>query len=404
MYEHLITLQDSRDAVICLSFSPQAKFIAAAGYGGVTVWDLESFDPIPVPNNIYNPRNPDNVYSACAWLHFEQADRYFLIVGSQEGTVSIMQLEVNDEAFHTTVRVVPEPSGFQVLSIDVYHTEIEIGKLARIAVATADNRTTVYTLSSSGVFREIFSATVEDFSLIAARFCKKTADIYVFELNGGTIMRLDYKTGDVKSNQKYGPDPMGTVCIDDSSNFFVACTGADFQMLRLDTIEHIQTFSGPDPVVRFPKVATFSEDGAVLIGGTDRGHAMVFDVQSGANVQPLKYAKGGLVQPVAACTSKKGFLAAIAGSTMETSAEVVIYQKNHLPPTTPKSNDNTKASLYRSLMNRGSIQFIFVMLGISLMLNGLYSLALTYTPVVCFSRFLDFAHSIMSSLSRSSLC
>ncbi|KAJ3892064.1 WD40-repeat-containing domain protein [Lentinula edodes] len=385
MYQHLITLQDSRDAVICLSFSPQAKFIAAAGYGGVTVWDLESFDPIPVSNNIYNPRNPDNVYSACAWLHFEQADRYFLIVGSQEGTVSIMQLEANDEAFHTAVRVVPEPSGFQVLSIDVYHTEIGIGKLARIAVATADNRTTLYTLSSSGVFREIFSATVENFSLIAARFCKKTADIYIFELNGGTIMKLDYKTGDVKSNQKYGPDPMGTVCIDDSSNFFVACTDSDFQMLRLDTIEHIRTFSSPDPVVvRFPKVATFSEDGAVLIGGTDKGHAMVFDVQSGAKVQPLKYAKGGLVQPVAACISKKGFLAAIAGSTMEIPAEVVIYQKSHLPPSAPESNDIMKASLYRTLMHRGTLQFIFVILGMSLMLNGLYFLALNYAPMVCF--------------------
>lgn len=31
MYQHLTTLQGARDAVISLSFSPQAKFIAAAG-------------------------------------------------------------------------------------------------------------------------------------------------------------------------------------------------------------------------------------------------------------------------------------------------------------------------------------------------------------------------------------
>lgn len=85
------------------------------------------------------------------------------------------------------VRVIPVPSDFQVLSIDVYQAEIAIGKLARVVVATSDDRTTVSSLSSSGEFREIYSVSVQDFTLIAARFCKKTADVYAFELNGGTM-------------------------------------------------------------------------------------------------------------------------------------------------------------------------------------------------------------------------
>ncbi|KAJ4492188.1 WD40-repeat-containing domain protein [Lentinula edodes] len=385
MYQHLTTLQGARDAVISLSFSPQAKFIAAAGYGGVTVWDLESFEAIPIPNSIYNPRNPDHVYPASAWLHFEQADQYVLLLGSQGGTVSILQWDEKDKVFRSMVRVIPLPSDFQVLSIDVYQAEIAIGKLARVVVATSDNRTTVSSLSSSGEFREIYSVSVQDFTLITARFCKKTADVYAFELNGGTILRLDDKSGDIKSNQKYGPDPMGTICTDDSSEFFVACTGQDFQMFRLDTIEHIRTFSGPEPVVLFPKVVTFAEDRNVLIAGTDKGRAVVFDVTSGAKIQQLKYNKGGLVQPVAACTTTEGFLVAIAGSTMQASSDIEIYVKSHLPTPTSKSNGNAGASLHCTFTDRSSVfRYIFMTLGILLMLHGLYFLALTHAPWVCY--------------------
>ncbi|KAJ3769378.1 WD40-repeat-containing domain protein [Lentinula raphanica] len=382
MYQRLATLQGARDAVISLSFSPQAKFIAAAGYGGVAVWTLNSFNAIPIPSNIYNPRNPDYVCSACAWLHFEQADRHVLLVGSQEGTLSILQCDEKDMAFHPSVKVLPEHAGFQILSIDVYQAEIAIGKLARIVVATADNRITAYSLSSSGDLREIFSVALVEFSLIAAKFCKKTADVYAFELNGGTILKLDNKTGDIKSNQKYGPDPIGTVCTDESSNFFVACTGQDFQMFRLDTIEHVKTFSGPEPVIRFPKVATFAEDGAILVGGTDSGHAVIFDVTNGSQIQELNYPKGGLVQPVAACTSQEGFLIAIAGSTIENPAEVVIYRRDHLR-STAKRKEGPPVNIYHTFLNRGSLlqQFV-VIVGILLMMNGLRSLFLPYIPRV----------------------
>ncbi|KAJ3968600.1 WD40-repeat-containing domain protein, partial [Lentinula raphanica] len=328
-YQCLTTLQGARDAVISLSFSPQAKFIAAAGYGGIAIWDLETFDVIPVSSNVYNPRNPRNVCTASAWIHFEQNDRHVLLVGSQEGTLSMLQWTDNHKAFSTVIQVIPESPGSQVLSIDVYQEEISIGRLARIVVATADTRVTVYSLSSSCELKEIYSVLLNDFNLIAAKFCKRTADIYAFEFDGGGVLRLDDKTGTLKSNQKYGPDPMGTVCTDDSSTFFVAFTGQDFQMLRLENLEYVKCFSGPDPVIRFPKVAAFAEDGIALVGGTDSGYAVVFNITSGNEVQRLSYPKGGLVQPVAACTSKDGYMIAIAGSAMETPADVLIYGKQH---------------------------------------------------------------------------
>lgn len=73
-------------------------------------------------------------------------------------------------------------------------------------------------------------------------------------------------------------------------------------MFRLDTIEYVRSFMGVPPVVLFPKVTTFAEDSVTLIGGTDSGHAIAFDVGNGTQIQQLEYPKGGLVQPVAVST------------------------------------------------------------------------------------------------------
>ncbi|KAJ3870466.1 WD40-repeat-containing domain protein, partial [Lentinula edodes] len=326
MYEPFVTLQGARDAVISTSFSPQSRFIAAVGYGGITAWSLETHEMLPVSSdNVYNYRDPDNVYTACAWLHFEQADRFVLIVGSHHGTLSTLNWDNDNKSLEPSLQVPPGEPSNQVLSIDVLQAEVPFGKLARVAVATADNRVTVYSLSSFGDLKEIFTSVVDSFSLIAARFCKKTRDVYAFDLNGGGISLLDNKTGEIKSNHKYGPDPMGTVCVDDSSKYFVACTGKDFEMFRLDNIEHMQTFSGETPVVLFPKVATFAEDGSVLVVGTDCGRASIFSVSGGGKIQDLPYTTTGLVQSVAAITSKDGFLVAIAGSTLHVRPEVLIF-------------------------------------------------------------------------------
>lgn len=91
----------------------------------------------------------------------------------------------------------------------------------------------------------------------------------------------------------------------------MACTGKDFEMFRLENIEHVQTFSGELPIVLFPKVATYAEDGSVLVVGTDRGHASIFNVSDGDKIQDLPYTTTGLVQSVAVSISFQSFFQTI---------------------------------------------------------------------------------------------
>ena len=70
-------------------------------------------------------------------------------------------------------------------------------------------------------------------------------------------------------------------------------------MYKLNTLELIRKFQGESPIVRFSKHAVFVEDGGLLVGGTDRGCAVVYETSSGNAVQTLEYPRGGLVQFVA---------------------------------------------------------------------------------------------------------
>lgn len=78
--------------------------------------------------------------------------------------------------------------------------------------------------------------------------------------------------------------------MESSGKHFVAWTGKDFEMYRLDGIAYKQTFEGDHPRASFPK--------DTLVGGTDRGVATIYSVKSGAVVQTLRYPEGGLVQAV----------------------------------------------------------------------------------------------------------
>ena len=70
-------------------------------------------------------------------------------------------------------------------------------------------------------------------------------------------------------------------------------------MYKLDTLELVRTFEGENPIVRYLKHAVFAEGGRLLVGGTDRGCAIVYDTGSGNSAQTLEYLRGGLVQHVA---------------------------------------------------------------------------------------------------------
>ncbi|KAJ3855432.1 WD40-repeat-containing domain protein [Lentinula lateritia] len=382
MYEHAATLRGARDAVISIAFSVQAKFLAAVGHGGVAIWELQTSEIMPVlPPTPYNHRNPNLVYTACSWLHFEQGDRHCLLLGSQAGEFMFMEWDRTKSTFKLVCKVDAGQHGNQILSIDVWQSEVAIGRLARVVVATADRRINVYSLSSAGDIKEIFSRVFSDFLLISAKFCKSTRDVYAFELNGGGIMRLHDKSGDIVSHQRFGPDPMGTVCLDEQGKFFAVCTGQNFELFRLENIENHMILRGDAPIVRYPKVATFAEDGKVLVGGTDNGRALVFDVMSGSRVQELAYPKGGLVQPVAACTCKDGFLIAMAGSVTESPADLVLYKKKFNEDTACPESDGM-ATVYPSVPSLSLKHSIIMLFGSLIMFNGIYHLMTACLPWV----------------------
>lgn len=86
--------------------------------------------------------------------------------------------------------------------------------------------------------------------------------------------------------------------MESSGKHFVAWTGKDFEMYRLDGIAYKQTFEGDHPRASFPKDTAFTDEGMALVGGTDRGVATIYSIKSGAVVQTLRYPEGGLVQAV----------------------------------------------------------------------------------------------------------
>ena len=75
---------------------------------------------------------------------------------------------------------------------------------------------------------------------------------------------------------------------------FVAYTGKNFQLFDGNNLELLKTFQAEMPVV--PVV--FGESEKIVVGGTDRGCAIVFDTNSEELLQKLEYPCSGLVQPV----------------------------------------------------------------------------------------------------------
>ncbi|KAK7433590.1 hypothetical protein VKT23_020694 [Stygiomarasmius scandens] len=65
-YKKLTTLSGPRNAIQSVSFSADGAFIAAVGYGGVTIWDLKTSETVASPHLPYEPKNPKHVYSSSA--------------------------------------------------------------------------------------------------------------------------------------------------------------------------------------------------------------------------------------------------------------------------------------------------------------------------------------------------
>ncbi|KAJ3764679.1 WD40-repeat-containing domain protein, partial [Lentinula raphanica] len=331
-YKHHLTLHGMRDAVLSVSFSAGGKFVAATGYGGVSVWDLCTSASVPLPQLKYTPQNPKYVVSSSTWLYFSKTKTHVLVLGTLRGDLMLWKYNpegkvrslhesvprhlIASQEFQSLHRFPSVNATRQVISLDVYRREVSSGRRGRIAALFIDGCVTVWALTATGDCTQVFSRKLEDMFLPkVVRFCNSTRDVFVFSRSGGLIVRLDYKTGDVKKRKSHAPSTMGSVALDQSSRYFVAWTTEGFQIYDLDSLELIQNFETQNPIVHFPKHVVFGEDDHIIVGGTDRGCALVYNVGTGTVLQTLNYPRGGLVQHVSTISLEETHLVAIAGST-----------------------------------------------------------------------------------------
>ncbi|KAJ3806101.1 hypothetical protein F5876DRAFT_69225, partial [Lentinula aff. lateritia] len=128
-YQALSTLTGPRDAVVSLAFSAKAKFLSAAGYSGVFVWDLSTSTPTPLPHMLFAPQNPKYVITTSIWVNFQKNKRHVLLLGSMRGDIILW--DWNDDA-KLLYRVPPiESVEDEILSMDVYEQDIASGRIGR---------------------------------------------------------------------------------------------------------------------------------------------------------------------------------------------------------------------------------------------------------------------------------
>ncbi|KAF8997670.1 hypothetical protein BDZ89DRAFT_1051887 [Hymenopellis radicata] len=158
------------------------------------------------------------------------------------------------------------------------------------------------------------------------------------DVDGGHLALLDGKTGALIKENKEVPLVMASVAVNESSDAFVSMNGQDFELYRRDSLCHTSllcTLPCDPPLVRYPKQVAFVEGSKLVVGGTDRGKANVYDAASKQLVGTLDYPLGGLVQPVATCSTEELSYIAIAGSTLQQPSSVLIWVKRHSPITRP---------------------------------------------------------------------
>ncbi|KAJ3759354.1 WD40-repeat-containing domain protein, partial [Lentinula raphanica] len=325
-YQHAATLRGHGDAILSLCYSVDGKFIAATGYTGVHVWEVSTSALARLPAFPFASRDPKYAFSASCWLFLEKDQQHILLLGSMRGDVLVWGCKDQELEFVPIARAPTANVNKQISSLEVRETRVHNGRNGRIVFATIDGRVNVWSLSDSGEFSQIFSVSLAA-SIVPRAVLFSRKHLLVFAMTGGTIIQLNSSTGDVISQRNYGPDVMGSVCVDPDTDSFVAWTGNNFNLFNLNDLAHVRTFEGKPPTVLFPKRAVFVEHGNKLVGGTDRGYALLYDRATGKKVQVLDYPRGGLVQQVTAHTTDKHHLLAIAGSASQQPCDVVLYRK-----------------------------------------------------------------------------
>ncbi|THU99066.1 WD40 repeat-like protein [Dendrothele bispora CBS 962.96] len=339
-YKKQTTLSGPRDAVRSVSFSVDGSFVSAAGFGGVTIWEVKTSKPVTTPHLPYEPGETKYVFFTSAWLYFGVINSHVFLVGNMTGELSIWSLNDNGQKTFQArgTHTVDDDCTHQVLSIDVLDPSVAPGSLARIVTSTSDKLVTVLTVTSSFEVTTVFKAKLPgDFLPRTVKFALATHNLFAFSKLGGGFLQLQGDDGSLLWVKQNGPKEMHCVSVDEKQDLFASWTGQQAQVFRLTNSEFVGTFQGEISLCRDAKQIAFAEEGTRLVVGTDHGLVEVFEVQSGQRVQTLGYPRKSLVHTVATCTLPNCDLIAIAGSTKNQPSDVVVFKKKCRSPRSSRS-------------------------------------------------------------------
>ncbi|KAK7448412.1 hypothetical protein VKT23_013676 [Stygiomarasmius scandens] len=365
-YKKFTTLTGPRDAISSVSFSVDGTFVSAAGYGGITIWDLTSSAAVSTPHLPYEPHNKQHVYVSSAWMYFEGTDVHVFIVGNMSGQVSLWYFDNAQKTFRAAGNQVVDKNGTSiVMAIDVSEISIAPGHSGRIVTSTDDSTIAVWTLTSTYEFTNVFKIDPPDgFIPRIVKFARSTRNVFSFSKRGGGFVQLKGETGEYSWDKKDGPKEMHFVSVDEKHDWFVAWTGHRAELYRLSNSEFVRAFQGEVSLVGNTKQVSFAEDGSRLMVGTDHGFVEVYSVESGEILQRLEYPRKSLIQYLATLSLPSCHLVAIAGSTKSQAADVVVFKKKYcVPRSSSGADDNLIFSVpvtWRGIRWIGHIIIFFV--------------------------------------------
>ncbi|KAJ3968330.1 quinon protein alcohol dehydrogenase-like superfamily [Lentinula raphanica] len=336
LYKILATLEGPQDAVTSLAFSVDGKFLAATGTGGVNVWNLETLVAVPLMSRQAGPQPPEKVgCPAVIWTYFADRSRHVLLLGTWDGRLQLWDYREELLALESTRKSLthagkpPNSSPCQVLSIDVHPKEVALGGQIHVVASFFDRTIWMGSLRGEGELKRTFSITLEEgFIPKTVRFDSDTGNILVFAWHSGAVAFLDSHTGAILWRKTDAPKLMGSVSLDTQCKNFIACTPHGFEIWNLERIALVKKLEQHPIVLLLPKHACFVEGNTRVVGGTDRGCAEVFDIETGKVAQRLKYNQSGLVQSVATSLTKDRYLVATGGSNGNQPCDVILWYRD----------------------------------------------------------------------------
>ncbi|KAL0057685.1 hypothetical protein AAF712_015663 [Marasmius tenuissimus] len=337
-YDLYATLSGSSDAILSLSPSYQSQFLAVAGYGGLSIWDLtvgSKPETVAVPRGYVSPdpRDGKHLIGVSKWLFFECGSRHVLVLGGLHGQVVLLTLDSGRRYFelwhelHTTTTS-------QVVSVDVRETFVCQSTFGYVAFVHEDRTYACWRISATESPMKVFTGSLPSSLLPLHIQFDKNRNLYAFAHLGGDIVQLHKATGQEIWKGNSGLNRMNGVVVDMKNGRFLAATSKDYQAHSFPGLSrHQRTFKRVTPIsIHYCTQLALLEDGKRVVAGTDADYAVIYRIDSSEPEQILEYPKGGLVQTVTGFHDDNYEYVAMAGSTAEEPSHVLLFRKERPKP------------------------------------------------------------------------